>query len=138
MPWRPIEDLSRGLDLLNDEHDAQFCLVAAARKAVISGIDARVSDGLLSMVLHSVRTHALTEERLMQIYAFPDGDGHGRRHHRLVGTARAVLDAFRSGREERAADHLDDFALALNGHIGDEDAALRRHLLRLLPGHVDS
>lgn len=133
MPWQWIDDLSTALDLLCDEHDAQFCLVAATRKAVIAKIDLTVTDGLLSMVLHSLKTHSVTEERLMQLYAFPDYDTHTRGHDQLVEKAQAMRDAFRSGQEELVADHLDVFAAGLNDHIGAEDAVFQRHLLRLLP-----
>jgi hemerythrin len=136
MPWQPIDDLSTGLDLLYDEHDAQYCLVAAAQKAVITQIDPIVIEGLLSMVLHSVRTHSLTEGRLMQRYGFPGYTAHARRHDQLVEKAQTILDVFRCGREDRVADQLDGLAAALNGHIGEEDAVLQRHLLRLLPEPV--
>lgn len=133
MPWRTVEDLPTGLNLLCDEHDAQYCLVAAAHKAVISELDPMVTGGLLSMLCQGAQTHALAEERLMQLYDFCEYESHARKHEQLVDAVQAILDAHQSGHRGRVAARLNAFADALNNHIGEDDAAFQRHLLHLLP-----
>jgi len=127
------DQIANALGLFVDEHDAQYCLVAAAQKALVSELDAVVTAGLLSMVLQCTQTHAISEERLMQLCDFREYEQHAGKHNQLLDKAQTMLCTYQSGRRSQVADQLDAFAHALNGHIGEDDAALQRHLLRFCP-----
>ena len=128
------DDIANGLGLVIDEHDAQYCLVAAAEKALVNELDPAITAGLLSMLLQCTETHAISEERLMQLSDFPKYAHHVCGHNELVEKVQSILCTYQSGQRRRVADQLTAFADALNGHIGEDDAALQRHLLRFCPG----
>ena len=128
------DGIANGLGLVIDEHDAQYCLVAAAEKALVNELDPAITAGLLSMLLQCTETHAISEERLMQLSDFPEYAHHVCRHNELIEKVQTILCTYQSGQRRRVADQLNAFADALNGHIGDDDAALQRHLLRFCPG----
>ena len=134
MVGRTAHDISNGLGLIIDEHDAQYCLVAAAEKALVNELDPAVTVGLLSTVLQCTQTHSISEERLMQLCDFPDYEHHLCKHNQLVERVQTMLCTYQSGRRSRVVDQLNAFAAALNGHISEDDAALQRHLLRFCPG----
>ena len=128
------DQIANGLGLIIDEHDAQYCLVAAAQKAFVNELDPAITAGLLSMLLQCTETHAMSEERLMQLCDFPEYAHHVGKHNQLVEKVQTILCTYRSGQRRQVVDQLDAFADALNGHIGEDDAALQRHLLRFCPG----
>ena len=128
------DDIANGLGLVIDEHDAQYCLVAAAEKALVNELDPAITAGLLSMLLQCTETHSISEERLMQLCDFPEYAHHVCKHNELVEKVQTILCTYQSGQRRRVADQLNAFADALNGHIGEDDAALQRHLLRFCPG----
>ena len=134
MVGRTAHDISNGLGLVIDEHDAQYCLVAAAEKALVNELDPAVTVGLLSTVLQCTQTHSISEERLMQLCDFPDYEHHLCKHNQLVEKVQTMLCTYQSGRRSRVVDQLNAFAAALNGHISEDDAALQRHLLGFCPG----
>lgn len=128
------DHIANGLGLVIDEHDAQFCLLAAAQKAFVNELDPAVTAGLLSMLLQCTQTHSISEQRLMQLCGFPEHAHHVGRHAELAEIVHGIQCAYRSGQRHRVADELNAFAEALNGHIGEDDAALQRHVLRFCPG----
>ena len=134
MAGRTADHIATRIGLLIDEHDAQYCLVAAAQKALVSELDPAATAGLLGLVLQCTQTHSITEERLMQLHDFPGYEHHVCRHTQLVEKAQTMLRTYHAGDRDRVADQLNAFADALNGHISDDDAALQRHLLRVCPG----
>ena len=128
------DGIANGLGLVIDEHDVQYCLVAAAEKALVNELDPAVTAGLLSMLLQCTETHAISEERLMQLCDFPEYEHHLCKHNQLVERVQTMLCTYQSGQRSRVVDQLNAFAAALNGHISEDDAALQRHLLGFCPG----
>ena len=128
------DQIANGLGLIIDEHDAQYCLVAAAQKAFVNELDPAVTAGLLSTLLQCTKTHSISEKRLMQLCDFPEYGHHVCKHNQLVERVQTMLCTYQSGQRRQVVDQLDAFAGALNGHIGEDDAALQRHLLRFCPG----
>ena len=59
MAGSTADHIANGLGLIIDEHDAQYCLVAAVQKALVSELDPAVTAGLLSMVLQCTQTHSI-------------------------------------------------------------------------------
>src|SRR5512133_2737856 len=102
MIGRTAHDISNGLGLIIDEHDAQYCLVAAAEKALVNELDPAV----IVTVLQCTQTHSISEERLMQLCDFPDYAPHLCKHNQLVERVQTMLCTYQSGRRSRVVDQL--------------------------------
>ena len=109
------------LQLVDAEHLVQMRLLTALQSAVRDGKPDAESSEIRYQLTDYCRTHFLSEELLMRLYAYPDYDDHVNEHEQM-------LDALDGLTEPRAIDAL---SALLVRHIGDRDAKLHGYLSAL-------
>lgn len=116
-----MSQAANDLQLVDAEHLVQLRLLTALQSAVRDGKPAAEIGEIRHQLTDYCRTHFLSEELLMRLYAYPGYDDHVNEHEQM-------LDALEGLTEARAIDALS--ALLLR-HIGDRDAKMHAYLAAL-------
>jgi len=125
-----MHDLKTGLPEVDVEHQLQFRLVEALRRAVLGGQDRAALAALLRQLLDASNVHFLSEELLMRLHAWERYEQHTEEHRRLLEDLDALKLLFEKGSDEALEVALDQLQVWLGSHIRGMDRAFTDYVAR--------
>lgn len=108
------------IEKIDRQHQHLFSLVALLEEAVMHNRGGEVFDRILKEMRHYTSYHFLTEERLMELYEYPNFEAHRLEHEQFIEKVMA-FDFFPDSSEKQAEEALNFLTHWIESHIKKED-----------------
>jgi hemerythrin len=108
------------IDKIDKQHQHLFSLVALLEEAVMHNRGGDVFDRILDEMRRYTSYHFLTEERLMELYEYPDLDSHRLSHERFIEKV-MEFDFYPDSTEKHSEEALNFLSSWIQNHIKTED-----------------
>ncbi len=117
------EDLEIGVESIDAEHRLQVSLVKTLEDLLLRGTDPALASRTMTQLVEFTAIHFLSEELMMNLYAYPQGEAHKAEHGRLTKQVAEIQRSLERGEPGAALQTIGLLHRWLAGHIVSMDRA---------------